>query len=208
MIEIFTDIEQGTEVWRQIRCGLPTASMFATVMAKGRGGGDSATRRTYLYKLAGEIITGEPAESYSNGYMERGHALEDAARQTYGFVTDTEPSLVGFIRNGRAGCSPDSLVGDNGMLEIKTKSPHIMIDVILKDNVPPEHKAQVQGQIWISEREWCDVCIYWPRMPLVIKRVHRDEDYIKTLAKAVDDFNEELADIVAKVTAYGTRDAA
>jgi hypothetical protein len=208
MMEVFKDLEQGTEEWRSIRCGLPTASMFATILAKGRDGGASATRRTYLHKLAGEIITGEPAESFSNHHTERGHVHEMEARQLYAFVADEEPEQIGFIRNGRKGCSPDALIGGIGLLELKSKLPHLVIDLILKDRAPSEHIAQVQGQLWVAEREWCDICIYWPRMPIFIKRIARDESYIRKLSDAVDLFNEELDEVVAKIKAYGLKDAA
>ena len=208
MIEIFKDIEQGTYEWRLARCGLPTASMFATILAKGREGGASKTRRDYLHKLAGEIITGEPSESFSNRHMERGHVHEEEARQLYAFVSDEEPEQVGFIRNGRKGCSPDAQIGAYGLLELKSKLPHIVIDLIIKDKAPSEHVAQVQGQLWVAEREWCDICVYWPRMPIFIKRVNRDEDYIKKLSDAVDVFNDELDEVVAKIRAYGVREEA
>ena len=103
-MEVF-DIDQGGDAWFRARMGIPTASEFSTVLAKGVGGGDSKTRRTYLYKLAGEIITGEPMESYSNSHMERGKAMEDEAREMYAFVTGAEPQRVGFIKNGRKGAS-------------------------------------------------------------------------------------------------------
>lgn len=196
-------IEQGTEEWFKLRAGIPTASEFSTVLAKGQGGGDSKTRRTYMLKLAGEVITGEPTESFTNFHTERGKAWEPEARERYAFLTESEPELVGFIRNGAKGCSPDSLIGADGMLEIKTKLPHLMIEVLLKDQFPPEHKAQCQGALWVAEREWIDIAIYWPRLPVFIKRAYRDEPYIASLASAVDTFNAELAEVVETVRAYG-----
>lgn len=202
------DCEQGSEAWYAARAGIPTASEFATILAKGRGGGDSKTRRTYMLKLAGERLTGEPMVSYSNGHMERGKEMEGQARDFYAFLTDADPALVGFIRSGDKGCSPDSLVGANGMLEIKTALPHLLLDLILKDEFPPEHKAQTQGQLWVAEREWVDLAVYWPNLPTFIKRAYRDDVYIKTLSEAVDQFNEELCATVEKIRAYGLREAA
>ena len=202
MLDVLT-CAQNTAEWRQARAGIPTASSFATVLAKGKGGGESVTRRTYLYQLAGEIITGTPAETYSNAHMERGKELEPEARTMYEFMEGQKVQQVGFIRNGRAGCSPDGLVGADGMAEIKTKLPAIMVATMMRDDPPPEHKPQLQGQLWIAEREWVDFCAYWPGFPLVTFRVHRDEAYIKTLAEAVDQFNTELDAIVTKVRAYG-----
>lgn len=195
--------EQGSPEWFKARLGIPTASMFATVMAAGTGGGESKTRRTYMLKLAGEIITGEVADSYSNADMERGKAMEEEARQAYAFETDTDPQQVGFITNGAKGCSPDSLVGESGLVEIKTKLPHLLIDALLRDRAPPEHKAQCQGQVWVAEREWIDLAVFWPRLPLVRFRAYRDEPYIKAMSLAVDQFNDELAEVVERVRRYG-----
>lgn len=201
MLEVI-DCDQGSPEWFACRAGIPTASEFHTVMAKGRGGGDSKTRQTYLYKLAGEIITGEPMESYSNAHMERGKVMEDEARSLYEFMADTDCNRVGFIRSGRKGASPDSLIGANGLVEIKTKLPHLMIETILRGDFPPEHKAQCQGQLWVAEREWIDIAVYYPGMPLFVTRATRDEGYIATLAAAVDEFNAELDIVVARVRAY------
>ena len=197
------ECDQNSEEWHRARMGIPTASMFATVMAKGRSGGDSKTRKTYLHKLAGEILTGQPMESYGNAHMERGHELEQEASDAYAFIKEAQPERVGFIRNGRAGASPDRLVGADGLLEIKTKLPHLMVETILRDDMPPEHRAQCQGQLWIAEREWIDLACYWPGMPLFIHRAYRDDAFIAELSEAVDAFNAELDQVVAKVRAYG-----
>lgn len=195
--------EQGSEEWFRARAGMPTASEFSTVMASGRGGGDSKTRRTYMLKLAGEILTGEPSESYTNAHMERGKVMEDEARRWYAFSRDVEPERVGFIVNGPKGCSPDSLLGADGMVEIKTALPHILIEKLLKGEFSPEHKAQCQGALWVAEREWIDLVTYWPRLPPLVVRAQRDEVYIAGLSRAVDQFNEELAEMVEQVRRIG-----
>jgi len=191
--------EQGTDAWFRSRMGIPTASCFSDVLAKGEG----KTRRSYMLKLAGEILTGEPTESFSTPAMERGKVMEEEARSMYAFMKDAEPVRVGFIRNINKGCSPDSLIGDSGGIEIKTKRSDLLLDVILKDRVPSEHVAQVQGFLWVAEREWCDFVAYWPKLPLFVKRSYRDEKYIETLAQAVAIFNEELAETVEKIRRYG-----
>lgn len=201
---VILNCQQGTEEWLRARAGIPTASEFSTVMASGKGGGDSKTRRTYMLKLAGEIITGEPSENFTNAHTERGHAMEPAARELYAMMADADPELVGFIRNGAKGCSPDSLVGDRGLLEIKTKLPHLHIECLLRDDFPPEHKAQCQGALWVSERDWIDIAIYWPKLPLIVRRAYRDDAYIEAMSSAVDAFNDELAALVERVRAYGS----
>lgn len=199
MMQVYNDIEQGTPEWFAARAGIPTASRFSTVMAKGEG----KTRAEYMRKLAGEIITGELAEGFTTPHMERGKLMEDEARETYAFINSVEPYQVGFIRSGDKGASPDSLIGTDGGLEIKTALPHIQIDRLERNRLPPEHKAQVQGNLWISEREWWDFVSYWPRLPMLITRVYRDEPYIKTMSDEIDRFNDEKAALVERIRAYG-----
>jgi len=197
-MEIFQH-EQGTEEWLRCRMGIPTASMFSTIMASGRGGGESKTRRTYMLKLVGERLTGELSENYSNAHMERGNAMEPEARSAYEFMHGVECAQVGFVKNHGAGASPDSLVSEDGLLEIKTKLPHLQLDVILSDAVPSEHYSQIQGQMWIAERQWCDFVSYWPKLPLFVKRVYLDEKYINTkLWPEVTRFNDELNNLMEK----------
>jgi len=196
--------DQGSPEWQGLRLGIPTASAFAAIMAKGRGNAESRTRQSYLYKLAGELITGQPMEGFTNVHMERGKALEDEARTTYTFLTEAHCERVGFVRNGRKGASPDALVGADGLLEIKTKLPHLLIEALLRGEFPPEHKAQCQGQLWITERAWVDLVIYWPGLPMIITRAWRDEGFIHELAQAVDAFNTELDGIVDRIRSHAS----
>jgi len=196
------DVEQNSPEWMQARCGIVTASTFAKVLSQGKDGGASVGRRDLMLKLAGEILTGEPApEGYRNTDMDRGHEQEPEARALYALRYDA-PERVGFIRNGRKGASPDSLVGNNGGLEIKCAIPSVQIDRLLKGRVPPEHVAQVQGTLWVSEREWWDFMSYCPGLPPLVVRAHRDEAYIAQLAKAVDAFNDELDAVVNSIRTY------
>ena len=197
-VEVF-DCEQNSEEWYRVRLGIPTASAFADVLAKGEG----KTRRSYMLKLAGEVLTGEPTERFTTPAMERGHAMENEARSMYAFMHDADLTRVGFLRNGDKGCSPDSLIGTNGGVEIKTKRSDLLIDAILKDKFPSEHVAQCQGFLWVAEREWVDLVCYWPRLPLFVKRAYRDAAYIGDLARAVAAFNEELAETVERIRRYG-----
>ena len=192
--------EQGSAEWFAARMGIPTASEFATVMAKGRDGGRSVTRDKYMRQLAGEVLTEEPApEGYSNGFMERGKLLEEDARSLFAFMHDVEPELIGFIRNGRKGASPDSLIGSDAGLEIKTAIPAVQIERLQQNRIPPEYVAQVQGSLWVSEREHWHFMSYCPKLPPLIVRVGRDETYIKRLSDAVDAFNEELDNLVNSI---------
>jgi hypothetical protein len=202
------DCDQGSPEWFAARAGLPTASMFKTVMAVGPKGGKSATRVDYLNKLAGELLTGQPMENYVSADMERGKLMEDEARDLYAFMNSVEPQRVGFIKSGNKGASPDSLIGDKGGLEIKSAAAHIQIERLLDGGLPSEHKAQVQGNLWVCEREWWDFASYCPKLPLFVVRVQRDEDYIKSLALGVELFNVELKQTVEYIRRYGAKEAA
>lgn len=202
------DCEQGSPEWFAARVGIPTASEFHTVMAVGPKGGKSVTRVDYLNKLAGEILTGEPMTNYVSSDMERGKLMEDEARNLYAFMTDADPRRIGFIRNGDRGASPDSLIGADGGLEIKSAAAHVQIKRLLADDLPSEHKAQVYGSLWIAEREWWDFTSYCPKLPLFVKRVYRDEEYIQKIALAVELFNVELQQTVEYIRRYGAKSEA
>lgn len=202
MIQII-DCDQNSPEWFAARAGIPTASAFHTVQASGKGGGESITRTKYLRQLAGEILTGEPApEGYSNDFMARGHELEDEARSMFAFMHDADPMRVGFIRNGRMGCSPDSLLGEDSGLEIKVAIPAVQIERIQRGDLPPEHRAQVQGSMLVTGRPTWHFVSYCPKLPPVILLVKRDEEYLSQLAKAIDAFNDELDALVASIRTY------
>lgn len=208
MTQIF-NCEQGSPEWFRVRMGIPTASEFDAVMrTKGKAAdGSSKERRTYMYKLAGEKLTGEPMYNYQNDHMERGKEMEDEARALYQFITDNEVQQVGFIRNGDTGCSPDSLiVGGRGGLEIKTKLPHLQIDALLAGELPAEHARQVHGEIWVAELEWVDFFSYWPKLPPLCVRVYRDDAMIKSIAAAVAQFNDELNELVHRLQNWQSAD--
>lgn len=188
--------EQGSVEWHRARLGLPTASRFSDVLAKGEG----KVRGKYLHELAAETLRGGPEpDAYTNVHMDRGHAQEAEARHAYALLRDVDPVQVGFIRNGRKGASPDSLIGTDGGLEIKTALGHIQIERLKRGTLPPEHRAQVQGTLWVAERQWWDFMSYSPGLPELIVRVHRDDAYIAALAEAVDIFNDELDALLASV---------
>ncbi len=201
MMEIF-DFEQNSPEWFSARCGIPTASVFSDVIAKkGPRGGLPKGRQKLLSRLTGEIITGEPEETYKNEYMQRGHEQEKEAADLYAMIRDTEPAIVGFIKNGNCGCSPDRLIGDKGMLEIKTAKASIQIERLLAGGLPPEHKAQCQGQLMVSQRSWVDFLSYCRGLPPLIIRVERDEEFIAALRTDIDEFVFELNELVGKIGA-------
>lgn len=202
------DCEQRSAEWFAARAGKPTASEFSTVLAKGKGNAESRSRRTYMLKLAGEILTGEPMDNYTNAHFDRGREMEPEARDYYAFLASDPVQQVGFIDCGAYGCSPDALVGGDGVLEIKTALPHLLIGYHLDGGFPPEHKAQCQGALFVTGRKWVDLLIYWPRIEPFVTRAERDETYIAELAKGIAEFNAELAGVVETMRALGTRKAA
>lgn len=206
------DCEQGTPEWLAARAGIPTASMFGVITKRIKSGAYSDTRRTYMLQLAGERLTGEIAESYDGGPLARGKAMEDEARKLYEFYNDgVELQRVGFVVNDvwRAGASPDSLIGIDGGLEIKTKKAALHIDVLLAaeeasragnhNYLPEDHMAQVQGGMGVTGRLWWDFQSYWPKMKPYIVRIQRDEAAIAKLKVEVDAFNRELDALVEKL---------
>jgi YqaJ-like viral recombinase domain len=191
------EAEQNSAAWFEFRRGLPSTSKFQCLLANSA---DRKGRKTYMYDLAGEIISGECVESYSNQFMERGKAMEAEARDWYAFATDAELIRVGAVRSPFLGavCSPDSLIGNDGGLEIKTRMARLQLELLESGELPNEHKAQVQGAMWITGRSWWDFCSYAPKIRPFKIRVSRDERYIATLAVAVKEFNAELKALVEK----------
>lgn len=203
------DFAQGSDEWFQARLGLPTASNFATVMASGKDGGPSLTRAQYLHRLAGEIITGRVAEeTFKSKAMERGNEMEGDAIADYERRKGVEVHRVGLAVNfsglKRCGASPDGLVGFDGGLETKTMRPDLMIPLLLKGaSMPPEHRAQVQGNMLVLERDVWDFKIFYPGMPDFTVTVHRDETYLRELHNAIEIFNHDLKQLVEKLRKMG-----
>lgn len=203
-MRIIYDVEQGSKEWLMMRLGKLTASKFSDVMAKGRGSAPSKTRESYMYQLAAEILTGEPQDSFTNKAMEWGNECEPAARAAYELKHDIDVVQCAFIeRDQWVGVSPDGLVGENGLLEIKCPNSVTQIKRVLSGEFPKEYTAQVQGQLWVSGREWCDFVSYDPRINTDADyfeiRVFRDEEYIENLATQCTDFIEELTDLLTKL---------
>jgi hypothetical protein len=194
MLEVL-DVEQGSAEWHAARCGVVTASRLKDVLAEG----DGKMRGKYLRELASERLRGWVEDGYNNAHMERGHEQEDEARRAFAFEHVVKPVRVGFIRNGRVGCSPDSLLGEDGGLEIKTALGHIQIERLKSGKLPSEHKAQVYGSMWITGRQWWSFVSYSPDLPLMHVRVERDEEYIARIAAAVEAFNAELDALVSSL---------
>ncbi len=193
-LQIF-DCEQNSPEWIQARLGVVTCSEFKAVMAKGEG----KTRRKYMLTVIGEKIAGQPFERYANADMDRGHILEGPAGDEYAIETGNVIQRIGFMRRGDVGYSPDGLIDDTGLLEIKTKLYHLHIECLLSGKVPTEHVQQCQGGLWVSGREWIDFVSYSPGLPIFIKRLYRDEPFIARIKVEVDDFLAEMRELIEKI---------
>jgi hypothetical protein len=190
---------QGSPEWYQARAGRATASCFAQLMAKGEG----KTRAKYLRQVLAERLTGKPVETYHNGHMDRGQEQEPFARMAYEDHTGAIVREVGFIPHPElmAGCSPDGLINSEGGAEIKSVIPTVHVETMMRGKYPPEHRAQIQGSLWLTKRQWWDFCSYCPDMPerlqLYVFRVERDEKYIETLAAEVCHFLQDVDEAYA-----------
>lgn len=192
---------QGSHEWFAARCGIITASSMSDVLAKGQG----KTRATYMHKLVGEVMTGDAASNYVNEHMERGHELEGFAREIYQEGQTLAVSEVGFIRNhddiGGVGYSPDGLVGDEGLLEIKTRLPHLQVELLLSGSIPSQHVAQIQAGLWVTGRKWLDFVSFCPGMPFFQKRIFPDGGYIEAMREEVIKFYAEMREKITKIEA-------
>ena len=184
------DVQQGTEAWLRARAGIPTASQFDKIITpKTRKLSSQADK--YAMQLLAERILGRPLEDTKSFYWaERGKQLEDEARLWYEGTRNVDTQPIGFVTNdaGTIGASPDRLVGDDGLLEIKCPAPHTHMGYLLGDPVSQDYHLQVTGQLWISERSWCDVCSYHPELPTAVIRVERNEKDIAMLAELIGEF--------------------
>jgi len=201
-------IEQRTEEWFQARLGKVTASRVADVMAKTKSG-PSASRANYMADLIVERLTGQRVEGFTNAAMQWGTDTEPQARSAYEFLTDATVTEEGFCLHPSIrefGASPDGLVGDGGLLEIKCPNTASHLEVLLSGDVPGKYVTQMQAQMACTVRAWCDFVSFDPRMPgemqLFVKRVHRDERFIGQME---DEIAEFLGDLHEKLTALRDR---
>ena len=176
-VKIYDDLTQGTDEWLEARRGIVTASVVGQLITtRTMKPANNDTSRGLMMTLLAERITGFIDPVYVSEDMLRGTMEEPIARQAYSDQTCTEVEQVGFmtedIGSARLGYSPDGLVGDDGLIEIKSRRQKKHLQTILSDAVPPENMAQIQCGLLVSGREWCDYVSYCAGMPLYIKRVH------------------------------------
>lgn len=189
---IMLDIEQGSEEWIQARLGIPTASEFSKIVTTK--GLKSAQSNDYMNKLLAEWLLNAPVSSYTNDWMERGHEVEDEARQFYSFTQDTEVKQVGIVYKDERkliASSPDGLPNDGG-LELKCPAPGTHVKYLLGGKLPTEYVIQVQGNLYVTGREWWDFMSYYPGLQPFIIRAYRDEELIKKMDSYLNKFVDEM----------------
>ena len=213
---IVLDAEQGSLEWVGARLGIPTASQFHRIITpKGRL---SLQRKPYLAELIAERALGEPMGSLERGaldgkatvtgWMERGKTLEDQARQYYELVTDTTVEKVGFVwpdESKSVGASPDALVGSDGLLEIKCPSAPRHLLNLASESAPRTYWMQVQGQLWVCKRRWCDLLSYCPGLPESLHRAEMDEEIQTALDEHIPVFVRELRETEDRLRDMGLK---
>lgn len=202
MIEM---MDQGSEEWFTIRIGKVTASRVADVIAKTKTG-YSATRDNYMAQLVCERLTNQKGESFTNAAMQHGTDTEPLARAAYEALHDVLVDEVGFVPHPTikmAGASPDGMVGDDGLIEIKCPNTATHIETLLSQSVPGKYNTQMQFQMACTGRQWCDFVSFDNRLPeelqLFVKRVPRDNVFIRLIEAEIVQFIAELDDKINKL---------
>jgi len=191
------DHPQGSAEWLQARCGIPSASRFAAVMATIKTG-EAAERRNYRTDLVVERLTGKPLESFTSAAMKQGTEREPFARMAYEARTGNIVQEVGFCLHDEieAGASPDGLIRSDGGLEIKCPERSAHLRYLQEDAEPAEYRWQIQGGMWVTGRAWWDFVSYNPDFPehlqLIVRRIKRNDEAIKRLADGLAAFVEEV----------------
>lgn len=188
--------EQRSPEWYALRAGIPTASEFSKIITSK--GERSKSAGPYAMTLAAELYAGKPVDAWNgNAYTQRGRELEPAALTLYEFVNDVTVDRVGFVTDDdrTMGCSPDGLVGDDGMVEVKCLKAEYHIEAILYHRThrrcPAGFVQQTQGQLMIGERRWCDLLFYHPELPPLIIRQQADAFLARCLRQEIKTLLQE-----------------
>ena len=193
-------VEQNSDEWRQARCGSLGASGLNEALATTKSGW-GASRDNLKARIIAERLTGVPQDGFTNAAMQWGHEKEDDAATAYQFITGRKTDLAGLfyhptIKGTHA--SPDRLVGDDGLVEIKCPNTATHIDTLTSQKVPAKYLTQMQWQMACTGRKWCDFVSFDPRMPeelqIFVQRVERDDNEIARLEAAVSVFLKEVDD--------------
>lgn len=196
----YYNCEQGSNAWHELRCGRITASKFKEVVSAKSTLGYKGLINTCI----GEILSQTIEESYSNDNMQRGIELEPDAANSYELENEVELKEIGFLTNSNlheeyVGVSPDRLIYDDGLLEIKCPLMKTHIGYLRAGKLPNEYKWQVQGQLLISERKYCDFMSHYPNLPTFKIRIYPDEKMQLELKQRLDDAVAEIKEAVSNL---------
>ena len=198
MIQIYANLKQGSDEWKAARRGHVTASNISDVMAKSKTG-EAETRKKYRIKLLAERMTNHTEDKFTSAAMEWGVAQEPYARMAYEALNNVMVDTVGFWLHPSikwVGASPDGLIGDDGIIEIKCPNTTTHLDWVLDGKVPTPHMKQIQCQLWVTGRQWCDFVSYDPRLPernqIFIRRAERDEIMIAAMETEINKILDEV----------------
>ena len=188
---IVHDAEQGTQEWLEARLGIPTGSSFKNIITKT--GKKSSMAKDYRMQLLADWLAGRylDEEHFQSFAMLRGYNLQPQALDWYKLQRDVDVSEVGLCfkdATRMVAVSPDGLVGDDGMVEVKCPFAKGQARTLLSGEMDQQYKPQVMGQLWVCDRQWADYVSYHPEMPSLVVRVHRDEEYIGWLRDALTEF--------------------
>ena len=203
------DCKQRSQAWMDARLGIATASQFKRILTPA--GKLSKSRDEYLGELLAEFCLGEEIRQFGGTeWTDRGLVLEPEALKYYSFQRDTMPEKVGFIYKDEsrlAGCSPDGLVGEDGLLEIKAPMAGTHLLWLVRGICPAAHMPQVQGQLWVTGRAWCDFMSYYPGLPELLVRVHPDAEYQGALDQHMPVFLGEIVEGRERLAKLGVKPA-
>lgn len=187
--------EQKSQGWFSARNGIPTASRFKDIITSR--GKKSASFDRLAYSLAAEKVMGHGVETFESDWMRRGTELEPEARAWYEFITGRPVGLVGLCLtdDGIAGASPDGLMDDRG-LEIKCPAPHTHMEYLSRGRCPPDYVPQVQGSMWICERDLWDFVSFHPELPPLLVTVERDQEFIESLHALICEMHVRVQEII------------
>lgn len=208
-------IEQGSPAWFAARAGRVTASRVEAVLAKGQSGKPSATRANYMAQLIAERLTGVVEEGYKSPAMARGTEVEPEARAAYAFMRNVDLQPGGFVLHPSipmAGASPDSLVGEDGLLELKCPNTATHLDTLLGASIDGGYMKQMLWQLACTGRKWVDWVSYDNRLPMHlqmhVRRVHRDDVKIAEMEAEVKKFLGEIDDKLVALGRLGSSQVA
>tara|TARA_R110000803_G_scaffold53369_3_gene109565 strand:- start:1306 stop:1923 length:618 start_codon:yes stop_codon:yes gene_type:complete len=204
-MNVITTCEQGSPEWLEMRLGKVTASRIKEVLANGRGNAPSKMAESYMIELVAEILTGESKPFFENDAMRWGTETEGEARAVYSIKNSRfDVEEVAFIEHSEfIGMSPDGLVGDDGLLEIKCPNTTTQLKRALSDDYAKDYKAQIQMQLWVSGRDWCDFVSFDPRLDCAAgyleQRVYRDNSYISDMQDKTFEFVGKMKELINKL---------